>query len=385
MKKTNVAICVAHPIQHEIPLYQELAKIETINLTVLYFSDFGVGNFTAYGLKNISYGIPLLEGYNYKILKNISPFKSYKLQFIAPGVTKELEEGKFDKVILYGYNSPTSIFVIRHCRKHNIPLYLRAEGESVQPISAKKKFVRQLLLPPIFRKFDYFLAICEANSAHYIEFGARPEQVKFIPQTVNDQFFAEYDQHNFDGLREKYHISKNDIVFVYGSKQRADKRPMDAVEAFCKLPGNIKAKLLMLSDGPLRKECEAYAKQHDHHHRIIFTGYIEFTEMRDLFGLSDVLLITSFETIGATLYQALFSGLAILSSDMVPGWLDLLKPGINGLTYRAGWIEALVKTIDGMCQSREMIDSMKKKSKIISEQYTSQLSAVKLAAELSHS
>ncbi len=69
MKKIKVAICVAHPIQHEVPLYQELAKIETLNLTVLYFSDFGIGNFSYHGLKNISYGIPLLEGYKYKVLK----------------------------------------------------------------------------------------------------------------------------------------------------------------------------------------------------------------------------------------------------------------------------------------------------------------------------
>ncbi|TDH23307.1 glycosyltransferase [Segetibacter sp. 3557_3] len=385
MEKVNIAICVAHPIQHEIPLYQELAKIPSVNLTVLYFSDVGIGNFNVYGLKNISYGIPVLEGYNYKILKNISPFKTYKLQFIAPDVTKELAAGKFDKVILYGYNSPTSIFVMRYCRKHNIPLYLRAEGESVQPISSKKQRVRQLLLPRIFKRFDYFLALCEANRSHYLEFGVTPEQVKFIPQTVNDEFFAGYDESNFDGLRNKYGITSDDIVFVYGSKQRADKRPMDAVKAFCELHGSVKAKLLMLSDGPLRKECEAYAKAHDKYTRIVFTGYIEFTEMRDLFGLSDVLIMTSFETIGATLYQALFSGLAILSSDMVPGWLDLVKPGINGLVYRAAWLDSLVKTITAMCESRELIETMKANSKQLSEQYTSQLTAAKLAAELTNS
>ena len=385
MERTNVAICVAHPIQHEVPLYQQLSKIDTLNVTVLYFSDFGIGNFDYHGLRNISYGIPVLDGYRYKILQNISPFKSYKWRFIAPGVTKELAAGTFQKVILYRYNSPTSIFVMRYCRKHNIPLYLRAEGESVQPISSLKKAVRKLLLPRIFKRFDYFLAIGEANRSHYLEYGAKQEQIKFIPQTVNDNFFAHYDESNFPKLRSKYGLHPDDIIFVFGSKQRADKRPMDAVEAFCKISTSVNAKLLMLSDGPLRKECEEYAMKNAKDKRIIFTGYVEFTEMRDLFGLSDVLLITSFETIGATLFQALFAGLAILSSDMVPGWLDLVKPGVNGLVYRAASIDSLVKTIEALGQNPDLIRDMKKESKVLSEQYSSQLTASKLAEVLNNS
>ena len=214
------------------------------------------------------------------------------------------------------------------------------------------------------------MALCEVNKSHYLEYGVRPEQIKFVPQTVNDEFFAGYDQANFGDLKKKYGLEADEMIFVYGSKQRPEKRPLDAVKAFCELSESCKAKLLMLSDGPVRKECEAYANQHDTFKRVIFTGYVEFTEMRDLFGLSDVLLITSFETIGATLYQALFSGIAILTSDMVPGWIDVVKPGINGLIYRAAWIEALVKHIESMVSNPSLIKSMKEKSKEMSYQYS---------------
>ena len=169
------------------------------------------------------------------------------------------------------------------------------------------------------------------------------------------------------------------MIFVYGSKQRPDKRPMDAVRAFCQLQNHIKAKLLMLSDGPLKKECEDYAKLNDKNNRIVFTGYIDFTEMRDIFALSDVLLLTSYETIGATLYQALFSGLALLSSDMVPGWLDLIKPGITGFVYRAAYIDALEKTIEAMASNSLLISEMKLNVKKLSLQYTSKNTALKLA------
>ena len=379
MDKLNVAICVAHPIQHEIPLYQELSKISSLNVTLLYFSDFGIGSFDTYGLKNISYGIPMLEGYQYKILKNISPFKSYKLRFISPGITKELKKGNFDKVMMYGYNSPTSLFVINYCNKHKIPLYLRGEGESVLPVSNTKKLLRQLILPKILKQFSCFVALGQANRDFYIRYGVDPKKIKVVPQTVNDNFFAGYNKNNFTELKKKYRLNEGEMIFVYGSKQRPDKRPMDAVRAFCQLQNHIKAKLLMLSDGPLKKECEDYAKLNDKNNRIVFTGYIDFTEMRDIFALSDVLLLTSYETIGATLYQALFSGLALLSSDMVPGWLDLIKPGITGFVYRAAYIDALEKTIEAMASNSLLISEMKLNVKKLSLQYTSKNTALKLA------
>ena len=374
----KVAICAPSPIQHEIPLYQEFAKAEAMEVTVLYFSDIGVKSFSSFGMKNITYGIPMLEGYSFQFIKNISPFKSFRLRFFNPGIVEALKQGNYDAVILYGYYSATHQMVLNYCRKHKVTVYLRAEGESVQPVSQIKKWVRRMALPGVFKKFDYFLALCQANQSHYLEYGVKPEQVKFVAQTVNDVFFAEYDPSNFTGLKNKYGLKEDEIIFVYGSKQRPEKRPMDAVKAFCEIPASAKAKLLMLSDGPLKKECEAYALEHDKLNRIVFTGYIEFTEMRDLFGLSDVLLITSFETIGATLYQALFSGLAILTSDMVPGWLDVVTPGVNGLIYRGGWIEALVKSIESLTSNRDLVMSMKESSKTISHQYSTKAITKKL-------
>ena len=151
-----MAICAPSPIQHEIPLYQELSKAASLDVTVLYFSDIGVTSFNSFGLKNITYGIPMLDGYKYKFIKNISPFNSFTFRFINPDIRKELKEGHYDAVILYGYYSPTHRLVMNYCKKHHIRLYLRAEGESVQPVSSFKKFIRRTLLPGVFKKVQSF-------------------------------------------------------------------------------------------------------------------------------------------------------------------------------------------------------------------------------------
>jgi glycosyltransferase involved in cell wall biosynthesis len=91
MHRYKLAILVSHPIQYQAPLFKKLAK-ET-DLTVYFCWDFGVGK-ESYDIefgKKLSWDIPLLEGYNYKFLKNYSlkPSSEFWGQ-INFGIIKEL-------------------------------------------------------------------------------------------------------------------------------------------------------------------------------------------------------------------------------------------------------------------------------------------------------
>jgi len=74
-KRYKLAVLISHPIQYHVPIFQALAKDPQVDLTVYYCWDFGVGEERVepeFGVK-YSWDIPMLEGYNYKFLKNISP------------------------------------------------------------------------------------------------------------------------------------------------------------------------------------------------------------------------------------------------------------------------------------------------------------------------
>jgi len=68
------AILTSHPIQYQIPLFQELAKNSKIDLTV-YFC-WKAGSQKEYYDKQfgrkIVWDLSLLDGYNYKFLNNFS-------------------------------------------------------------------------------------------------------------------------------------------------------------------------------------------------------------------------------------------------------------------------------------------------------------------------
>lgn len=68
----RLAILNTHPIQYFAPLYKRLAQQENIELTVLYCSRWGLDAYIDPQFKTIvKWDIPLLEGYNYKFLKNL--------------------------------------------------------------------------------------------------------------------------------------------------------------------------------------------------------------------------------------------------------------------------------------------------------------------------
>jgi len=377
----KVAILISHPIQHEVPFFQALSQDKSIDLDVIYYSSEGVNSFNVFGLKGITYGIPMLEGYNAILLKNISPFSNYKLRYISPGIIKVLKRCRYDHVLLYGYNSPTSLLALWYCRQNRIPISLRCEGESVQRTGKLKAWIRKQTLTHTFKQFDGFTAICMANKEHYLKYRVPENKISLVTQTVNDFFFSFPDSSNNPAIKKKYGL-KDEIIFVYGSKLRREKDPLDAIKAFCLLPEDIKAKLIVLSDGPEKLVCEQWKANNDAVDRIIFTGYVDFQEMRDLFNLADVLVMTSSETIGATLYQALFSKLAIISSDMVPGWYDVLIPGENGLTYRKGDVKMLSHIISYLARNPKKIKEMKKRSFQHSRNFSASTAAIQFKEHL---
>src|SRR3990167_7553964 len=105
MKKINLVYMVSHPIQYQAPLLKQLAKDDTINLLVLFRSDFSLSSYAdkAFG-QAVHWDIPLVEVYAYKILPTIGGNKTFN--FFLPfnyGLRKILKELKTVLICLLGF------------------------------------------------------------------------------------------------------------------------------------------------------------------------------------------------------------------------------------------------------------------------------------------
>jgi hypothetical protein len=136
MKK--FAIFISHPIQYQIPLYQKLSK--KIDLIVYYYSKFGAEKyFDPQFKKEFKWDINLLQGYNYKFLKNYS-FKPgfHFFGFINFGIFKEIFKNKFYAVLINSWSYLSDWLVILACLISKTKLLLRVESPYNQEILKPK-------------------------------------------------------------------------------------------------------------------------------------------------------------------------------------------------------------------------------------------------------
>ena len=74
-ERYRLAVLVSHPVQYYYQLYRELAGLEEVELTVYFCWEGETGgavyepNFQT----EVSWDLPLLEGYTHRFLKNYSP------------------------------------------------------------------------------------------------------------------------------------------------------------------------------------------------------------------------------------------------------------------------------------------------------------------------
>jgi len=234
----KLGIFISHPIQYQVPLYQKLIK--KIDLTVYYYSKFGAEKyFDPQFKKEFKWDINLLEGYNYKILKNNS-FKQgfYFFGFINLGIFKEIFKNKFDGVLINSWSYLSDWLVILACLISKTKLLLRVESPHNQEIlkSKWKLFIKKIIFGKIlFPKVHAFLYIGEENRKFYKFYGVPDEKLFFAPYAVdNERFQKEYEKlkDKKEELRKELGIEPDDVVILFVGKLIPKKRPMDLLKAY---------------------------------------------------------------------------------------------------------------------------------------------------------
>ncbi len=98
-RKLNLGVLLSHPIQYFAPVYREQAKVDGIELTVLYRTRIGVD---AYGDKEfgqmVKWDIPLLNGYKHEFLSTKN-----RVEGVQWRVVVTLFHNHFDVLLVHGY------------------------------------------------------------------------------------------------------------------------------------------------------------------------------------------------------------------------------------------------------------------------------------------
>jgi glycosyltransferase involved in cell wall biosynthesis len=375
----KLAYFLSHPIQYFSPLLQELSQ--ATGLEVYYFSEAGSAGKTDRGFgKNIQWDTPLLQGYDYKFLPNLSRsahLDNHFLDAVNPGVIGALWKTRAPVVIVNGWTYSSTLMTIFFGRLFGKKIWLRAENPLNQELG-KRPAVR--LLKRLFLKhllFRFFVSKClyigRESRAFFEYYGVKAHRLVYTPYAVeNERFSARFAElrNDLPGVRARLGLPGDKKIILFCGKYIPKKRPMDLLKAYQRLEDQGYA-LVMVGEGECRQEMEKYIRDNQLVD-VYLTGFVNQSNIPLYYAITDVFVMCSGEgeTWGLSVNEAMNFEKPVIVSRICGCCEDLVKDGDNGFSFEMGDIPALAECLQKTLNNETFLRSAGRRSGEIIQNYS---------------
>lgn len=354
-----LAILTTHPIQYQVPLWQELASRATVPFEVWFLSDQGYHHSFDRGFRRaFSWDIDMLAGYPHRFILT-RPLRANINTFCGawvPSLASLFEQRRVTALLINGWYPQAYWQAAFQAQRAGIPVMLRGETNDLRRNPWWKEMVRCRLLRFLFRRISVFLAVGIANRRFYETHGVPGEKIGFSRYCVDNRRFS----HTADGLRpqrsrlrELWGIPEDAVCFLFSGKLVEKKRPenlLEALEVLLIQEKRLKSKrpvhLLIVGDGVLRKSLERKARRLSElagKSCVTLAGFLNQTEIPKAYVAADCLVLPSDarETWGLVVNEAMACGLPCIVSSEAGCGPDLIDPGETGDLFLVGDVRQL--------------------------------------------
>ncbi len=370
---SDIWCIVLHPVEYQIPFYEELYKDSKGKSIVLFMDDLTTKPFrvSEWGKENVlkvrTSNLPKNFKFKYFFCKNFSLWKELLfLNRVNPGIILNIIKYQPKLVILTSYTSFTNfcILLISHLLKTKV--CLRAEGglKGREFLKNRKGFIRTNI-DKLINKADYIFYSCEDNKNYFLVRGITQNKLLPILSSVETKFFSKIE----------YKSKKSYPYFFMASKLEERKNILEAINGFkryLRFKKEKKIKLLIAGIGPeyeiIRKNCNE---------NIITLGYVDDKfEIRKLIQLSlGVILSSLYDPSPKIINESIACFKPVLCRNTVGTTGDLVEHLKTGYIYNPKIDKDMIDGLDWIesnCKNKDLISHCKKKSKIWSPKQNSQ-------------
>jgi glycosyltransferase involved in cell wall biosynthesis len=345
----KLAIITTHPIQYNAPFFKMLAQRKNLDIKVFYtWSQCEGGNKYDPGFdKKITWDIPLLDGYRYCFVNNISksPGSHHFRGIDNPTLIKEIQHWKADVILVYGWAFKSHLKAMRFF-KGNIPILFRGDSTLLDQKSGIKKYLRNAFLKYIYSNINFAMYVGKANKAYFLAHGIKESQLFFMPHAIeNERFFnTKSIQDNASKLLQSLKIPLGALVYLFSGKLETKKQPELLAKLVSEL-NKVGAHLIIAGSGLLEDKMKVNFANFENIH---FVGFFNQKKMPILYAACNVFVLPSKgpgETWGLSINEAMASAKAVIVSDACGAASDLIEQSKNGFVFKKNNIEDLREKI----------------------------------------
>lgn len=335
MKK--LAIITTHPIQYNAPFFKLLSEQKEIAIKVFYTWEQSKEKvFDEKFGKEIKWDIPLLEGYNYTFVKNISKYPTSRTfkGIVNPTLNKEIENWKADFILVYGWNHYSHFKAMKYF-KGKIPVYFRGDSTLIDEVAGIKTIMRMIWLRYVYKYIDFAFYVGKNNKDYFLKHGLKENQLIYVPHIIdNERFFDKEGSYKTKAKKWRTELgyTPDDFVFLFVGKFEAKKNPFLLIEVAKKLSDKM---FLFVGNGELEENMKKEAEKIPN---VKFIPFQNQSMMPIIYRLGDVFVLPSSgpgETWGLAVNEALACNIPVIVSDKVGCALDLVIENETGFVFKS--------------------------------------------------
>lgn len=361
----KLAIITTHPIQYNAPWFRLLARRGRIDVKVFYTWGESVlqKKYDPGFDKIIEWDIPLLDGYTYEFVENISPAPgSHHFKGIDnPHLITQIEKWNPNAVLVFGWAFKSHLKILRYF-KGKKPVFFRGDSTLLDEPKgfSLKNIVRQIFLRWVYRHIDVALYVGSANKSYFKKMGIKEHQLIAAPHAIDNIRFAQDRKEEANQFRLSIGVREEDILILFAGKLESKKNPQILLEAFndAHLPPSVHC--LFVGNGSeemkLKKQVEEGQIKNVH-----FIDFQNQSDMPVVYQSADLFCLPSRgpgETWGLAINEAMAAGCAVLVSDQCGGAEDLIEHGVNGFIFKSGDTEPLQHFLKNMVSDKILLKKM---------------------------
>jgi glycosyltransferase involved in cell wall biosynthesis len=340
--KHRVAFVLTHPVQYFAPWFRFIHQhVPQVELRVFYgiipsAASQGAGFGTPF-----EWDRPLLDGYNSSTLSAQRDGQIAADSFSAldaPSLDSAILEFEPNCVVVPGWHAALYRRAMRVCHRHRIPpLYRGDTNLSSAPSSALARAAWAAHTRARLSEYSAFLSVGVRSREYLRTFGA-PELLIFdSPHAVDNNYFGDcLDASERRRRRQRLGLDPDAFTALFVGKLEEHKRPLDVIRAMASVPGAL---LLVAGAGALEGECRAEAARRGV--PVVFTGFLNQSQVREAYTLADCLVVPSRETWGLVVNEAMASGVPAVVSDRAGCAPDLVHDETTGAAFHFGEVDGL--------------------------------------------
>ncbi len=197
------------------------------------------------------------------------------------------------------------------------------------PVNVIRRLVKRA-----YKKFNALINV-SAKAQNYFKSDFMLPHIPsaIIPNAIDSKAFVRKTDTEDEllALRKSWNIAKDDVLLLFVGRIAEEKRVFELLDTCMKvIRTRPNVKMLFAGNGPALEQLYKNAQRADLSDRIVFTGFINWTDLHGYYNMADLFVTLSLsEMHSMTILEALLSGLPVVTR-MDTSYLDTVYPGENG-------------------------------------------------------